>query len=440
MAKVNFTAARIARFTCPPGKGQAFLWDEYARGLALRTTPTGKPVFVFQSQFQGKTLRMTIGTPDTWEIPKAQRKARQLQSLIDEGRDPRVVQSEVTAADSAKHAAEKYAKRTVGEAWSAYIEERRSHWGDFHYRDHIRLGKQGGETALRGTRGRGVTIAGPLYSLMGLRLRDLDAHKIEEWARKNAITRPTTARLAWRLLKTFLTWCSEHQDYRVLMPMTNPAKTKKSREALGAPAAKQDVLQREQLEPWFNAVLRIPNQAIAAYLQALLLMGSRPGELLSIKWADINWQWKSISIHDKVERERQVPLTPYVARLLSALPRRQGNPWLFSSVRSASGRLTEPRLMHGRACEVAGVDGLTLHGLRRSFKSLTEWLEIPAGVVAQLMGHKPSATAEKHYTVRPLELLAGHHERIEKWILEQAGIKFDLKPGRNMRPASASST
>lgn len=58
--------------------------------------------------------------------------------------------------------------------------------------------------------------------------------------------------------------------------------------------------------------------------------------------------------------------------------------------------------------------------LRRSFKSLTEWLEIPAGVVAQLMGHKPSATAEKHYTVRPLDLLRVHHEKIETWILEQA--------------------
>ena len=66
-----------------------------------------------------------------------------------------------------------------------------------------------------------------------------------------------------------------------------------------------------------------------------------------------------------------------------------------------------------------------MHGLRRSFKSLTEWLDCPAGVVAQIMGHKPSATAEKHYTVRPLELLADHHERIESWILEQAGIKFD---------------
>ena len=69
----------------------------------------------------------------------------------------------------------------------------------------------------------------------------------------------------------------------------------------------------------------------------------------------------------------------------------------------------------------------TLHGLRRSFKSLTEWLEIPAGVVAQLMGHKPSATAEKHYTVRPLDLLRVHHEKIEAWILEQAGIVFDAK-------------
>jgi len=55
-------------------------------------------------------------------------------------------------------------------------------------------------------------------------------------------------------------------------------------------------------------------------------------------------------------------------------------------------------------------------------KVLTEWLEIPTGVVAQVMGHKPSATAEKHYTVRPLDLLRMHHERTEEWILEQAGI------------------
>jgi integrase len=114
-----------------------------------------------------------------------------------------------------------------------------------------------------------------------------------------------------------------------------------------------------------------------------------------------------------------------MAHLLASLPRR--NEWVFSSPTSASGCLTEPNTPHHRACKVAGLDGLTLHGLRRSFKSLTEWLEVPVGVVAQIQGHKPSATAEKHYTVRPLELLALHHERIEAWILEQAGIVFDTK-------------
>ena len=74
-------------------------------------------------------------------------------------------------------------------------------------------------------------------------------------------------------------------------------------------------------------------------------------------------------------------------------------------------------------------DDPTLHGLRRSFASLTEWLEVPAGVVAQIMGHKPSATAEKHYKRRPLDLLRVHHEKIEAWILEQAGIKM-LPPRR----------
>ena len=82
------------------------------------------------------------------------------------------------------------------------------------------------------------------------------------------------------------------------------------------------------------------------------------------------------------------------------------------------------RRLAGQAVQGAAIDNLSIHGLRRSFKSLTEWLEIPAGVVAQLMGHKPSATAEKHYTVRPLDLLRQHHEAIETWVLEQAKVSF----------------
>lgn len=80
---------------------------------------------------------------------------------------------------------------------------------------------------------------------------------------------------------------------------------------------------------------------------------------------------------------------------------------------------------------VAGLPNLSPHDLRRSFGSLAEWCEVPSGIVAQIMGHKPSATAEKHYRVRPLDLLRMWHTKIEAWILEQAGIVFEAEqPGK----------
>jgi integrase len=272
---------------------------------------------------------------------------------------------------------------------------------------------------------------------MPLALRDLDQPTIEAWAAKEGLTRPSSARLAWRLLTVFLTWCAEQPAYAALLPAKNPAKTKKAREALGKAGTKKDVLQKGQLAAWFAAVQQLQNPVIAACIQMMLLTGARPGEVLALRWEDVNTQWKGISIRDKVEGTREIPATPYMLHLLANLPRRTmtdlrtgaqiANPWVFSSPTSATGCLTEPNNPHTRACKAAGLEGLTLHGLRRSFKSLTEWLEVPVGVVAQIQGHKPSATAEKHYTVRPLELLRLHHERIEAWILEQAGIVFDAK-------------
>jgi integrase len=432
MAKIAFTAGRVSGFKCPPDKKQAFMWDVTAPGLGLRATPAGKPAYVFQSVYQGKDLRITIGSPAAWSIPDAQAKARELQRLIDEGKDPRdlkrdalAAQAEKQAAAAAKVEADKAAALTVGEVWGDYIEKRRPFWGELHYRDHIDKAKAGGLPSGRRGGGKQLTKPGPLAALMPLALKDLDQATIERWAADEGKTRPSSARLAWRLLTVFLTWCAEQPEYAALLPDKNPAKTKKAREALGKPGTKSDVLQREQLAAWFAAVRQIQNPVIAACLQMMLLTGARPGEVLALRWEDVNTQWKGISIRDKVEGTREIPATPYMLHLLAALPRR--NEWVFSSPTSASGCLTEPNNPHTRACKAAGLEGLTLHGLRRSFASLTEWLGTPAGITAQIMGHKPSAIAEKHYIFRPLELLRLHHEKIEAWILEQAGIVFDAK-------------
>jgi integrase len=69
-------------------------------------------------------------------------------------------------------------------------------------------------------------------------------------------------------------------------------------------------LQREQLAAWFSHVQQIPNPVIAAYLQCLLLTGARREELTGLKWDDVNFQWRGMSIKDKVDGIRAVPLTP----------------------------------------------------------------------------------------------------------------------------------
>lgn len=81
---------------------------------------------------------------------------------------------------------------------------------------------------------------------------------------------------------------------------------------------------------------------------------------------------------------------------------------------------------------IGSVRAWAIEQARTEARRLAEWLELPAGVVAQIQGHKPSATAEKHYRVRRLDSLRLHHEKLEAWILQQARVQFDAQtePGK----------
>lgn len=422
------TAGRVADFQCPAGKQQAFLHDEVVPTLALRATATGAKSYVFEGKLNRRTIRLTIGSPAHWGIEAARARARELAALIDRGIDPRDEAQRQQQAAEAERQRRRAAQVLALDVWLRYCEERRSAWGQRHYIDHIALVQAGGEPKKRGS---GLTQPGPLRELLSRPLAEASAEAVEAWAARHAPQRPTVARLALRLLSVFLNWCRAHPDYQQALPRDgNPAKSRKARETLGAPNAKKDALQREQLAAWFAAA-RQQDAVIGAYLQTLLLTGARPGELLALPWQAIDFQWRSITIRDKVEGERTIPLTPYVAHLLAALPRR--GPYVFMSGK-ADGPIASPNHAALRVCRIAGVPPVTLHGLRRSFGTLSEWVEAPAGVVAQIMGHKPSAIAERHYRARPLDLLRQWHTRIEAWVLEQAGIEPPAEAeGRRLR-------
>ncbi|MFZ5487626.1 MAG: tyrosine-type recombinase/integrase [Pseudomonadota bacterium] len=426
MNKVSFTAARVAKFTCPAGKAQVFLWDTDAPGLGLRVTSSGAASYIFQARANGAPLRVTIGSPDAWPIPQARAKARELRQQIDQGHDPREVKRQRVQEAAQARALQQAAQARALDVWHSYCEERKPAWGERHYRDHLVMVAPGGEPKKRAP---GTTAPGPLRELLDRPLSALTTAAVESWAKRHAPERPTVARLGLRLLRAFINWCAANPDYGRAIQDPGAAKSRKAREQLGTPKAKGDALQREQLPAWFAAV-RQQEPAIAAYLQALLLTGARPGELRGLEWEDVDFAWKSLRIRDKVEGERTIPLTPYVAALLQGLPRRGA--WVFMTTR-ADGPITSPNHQLTRTCAAAGVPHITLHGLRRSFGTLAEWVEAPTGVVAQVMGHKPSAIAEKHYRARPLDLLRMWHTKIEGAILEAAGIPQPQEDAQRLR-------
>lgn len=419
--RFTFTAPRIEKAQCIPGKQQCFFWDTSTDGLGLRITASGNKAYIFQGFVNGKDVRLTIGSPPTWALGQAQSKAREYKVMCDNGVDPRDVKREKAAELDASRTTQLRQQVTLGDAWPRYINARRSKWGERNLQDHVNLAARGGAQKKRGP---GLTIPGPLAALLDERLRDLSGERIAEWLNKEVETRATSAHLAFRLLRAFINWCESEKDLAGLVP-SGAHKHGKVRDARPKSKPKNDCLQREPLVLWFEAIGKINNPVISAYLRGLLITGARREELAGLTWEDVDFRWMSLTMRDKVEGERTIPLTPYLAHLLNALPRR--NQWVFSSLAAESGRIQEPSISHSKAVEAAGLPHLTMHGLRRSFSTLSEWCEVPAGIAAQIMGHKPSATAEKHYIRRPLDLLRKWHIQIEAWILEQAGITFNME-------------
>jgi len=446
--KQGFTAARIENLGCEAGKQQQIHWDAKTPGFGLRVTSGKGKSYIFESRLFGKTVRLTIGDTRTWDLGKARAEASRLKALVDSGIDPREHRAEQQAAHEARRIEERRRSATFGEVWDEYVEARKPIWSERHYFDHVKHAAEGGRPRQRGA---GLTQPGPLAALRPNKLSELSGERISVWLTQEATARPTMVALSYRLLRAFIRWCADTPAYRGIIP-DDAYKAREVKDAVPRVRAKHgDSLQREQLAAWFEAVRSLPNFVHAVYLQGLLITGARREELAAVRWdTDVDLQWRSLILDDKVEGTggRSIPIPPYLARLLEELKiRNQTAPskrrlaqlaqhgiqwapsaWVFPSLTSADGKIAEPRAAHVAALEAAGLPHVTLHGLRRSFGTLSEWCEVPVGVVAQIQGHKPSAIAEKHYRRRPLDLLRKWHDQIEGWMLEQASISLSTPP------------
>lgn len=438
-ARINFTKPAVESLV-PPIAGRDTYYDTKVPHLALLVSKAGSKKFYVVKKSKGRVVWLSLGGFNELSIEQARKEAQKALGEFAAGVNP------VEAKKSAR-AQGKLVRSKGIDAWQVYVASRCGKWSESHKADHAKVSTAGGLPRTRGKRPHesDITQEGILMPLLRLPLDKIDSERVEAWLRTEVPKRPTHARLAFGLLRAFLNWCSETAEYKN-QTHSDACSNNRIRSALPKKKAKTDSLEREQLKAWFTEVQKITNDKVRAYLQILLLVGARRSELAALRWEDVDLKWNSMTLRDKVEGERTIPVTPYVAQLLNELHARaitpppeyrilegkrikndlanwKPSPWVFSSTTAKAGYLQGPSGALDRVCQGAAVPSVTLHGLRRSFKSLTEWVEVPTGIVAQIMGHKPSATAEKHYTVRPIDLLRKWHTQIEAWVLKEADIK-----------------
>jgi len=450
MAKVKLTTGRVNDFICTSGT-QSFLWDTESHGLAVRATIGGSKAYIHQGKLNGRDVRITIGSVKAWDINGARQESRKLQTMFDGNIDPRQLKADNLILHEARRVRDKSMSDNLLDPWQEYIQENtakiRAPWGARHIRDHNKLSTVGGEKRKRGA---GLTQEGLLRSLLMLNFKQLNQSIITIWLQENSQIRPTQTALAYRLFRAFYNWLSEHDIYKDLV-IEDLLVTKKIRSNVPKVLPRRVAMQKDQLSAWFKAVKSLPSKVQQAYLQILLITGARREELAELQWGKVDFKNRVIEIKDKVDdsRLRTIPLTPYVAMLLTDLKaelelqlaarnhRNKANKQLSDHVfpsRGASGYIVSPtHRIYTNALKLEGLEHLAAHDLRRSFATMGEEAEVADGVIKQIMGHKPKSgdTTEGHYKVRTISRLRDKHTEIEGWILEQAGIEQPISKINN---------
>jgi integrase len=428
----DLTHGLLDRAACPDALPFVLVRDADKKGLRLRVTKAGGKAWQFETRISGKLFTRALGGWPAVSIDTAKAEAHRLRGLTEQGIDPREGERQQASAKAAKAETDKAQALTVGDLWPQYLAEgkpkRRPAWKPRYRADILLMSSPGG---VKKVRGQGVTRVGPLYPLMAKPLNQINEDTLKAWHDSEAKKGPDYAARALMMFRGFLRWAASKPEYRSLV----------NRAAGSAPAIldslpstkankRKDCLEVAQLPGWFAGADMLGNRTMATYLKALVLTGARREEMAGLRWEDVDFRWSRLTLADKVNDTRIIPLSPYLAQMLVTLPRLtnedgKANPFVFAA-KSASGHIEEPRSNFSKVNKHAGVVKLTIHGLRRSFSLLGEAAGAPAGAIAQVMGHSPDSIAEG-YRPRSIDALRPYLAQIEAHILEQAGIVFDAK-------------
>jgi integrase len=361
-----------------------FIWDGDLKGFGLKVCSGGRKSYVCKYRLgtgrNAPTRRMTIGAHGApWTPEQARKRASQILGLVAHGEDP----AQAKQADKDV--------LTVSQLCDRYLE-------------HGAATKKA--STLATDRGRIERHIKPLLGRMRVPdvkradisrfLQDVAAGKtavdVKTGARGRAIVRggKGTATRTVGLLGGIFSfavesgWISENPVRGV-----KRFRDRRNERFLGA----------DELQKLGAALVAAEaageNPYAIAIIRLLILTGARKGEIESLRWPEVDWQYSYLRLADSKTGQKLVMLNGAAIEVLQTVPRQNTSDFVFPAFRSDGYYEGTPKVWR-RIRAGAGLENVRIHDLRHSFASMAVSGGASLPVIGALRGHKDSATTARY--------------------------------------------
>jgi integrase len=310
--------------------------DSQVSGLKLLVGKNGNKKFLFRYTLRSRKCSTALGSYGALTVDEARTLANQYKALVSLGRDPKQERDDF--------------KNRI--SFGAFVSE--------HYLPHATIYKRsiaGDESKLR------------LYLLPKfghIPLADISTQALQSYHNHLKVKlSPATANRHLSLLHRILS-LSVRWGYLEKNVCTGISKFQENNKH-------QRFLSNEEIRNLFTSADTDENIFAAAYIKILLLTGVRRSEGLGLKWEHLQLggskpMW--YVPHTKSGKSRYVILNPMALKILEALPKIQGNPYVF--VGKVTGNpIQNPMKAFKRIIVRAGIEStFRLHDIRHTVASL----------------------------------------------------------------------
>lgn len=350
MNVLNFTKKAIESLRLPPDGKRAYYKDSKVRSLEIMVTDNGTKSFKVNRRINGRPTRVTLGHYPEISIENARAQAYAVNSKIAQGTNPN--------ADKKKLRQE----ITLKEAFDLYMER------------HSKIHKKSWK-----------------YDE-----REINSHLSHWFQRKlSAITQNDIQMLHQRIGKENGIYAANRllERIRCLYNKAIQWGYKGENSAFGIQKFKEKsrdrFIQPDEFPKFFKALDEESNETARDYIKISLFTGARKGNVLAMRWDQINFEKKTWRIPETKNGEPLDVVLPELAcEILNARKKSSESEWVFPSSVKENNHFQDPKKAWKRVLQSAGITDLRIHDLRRTLGSWQASLGASSYIIGKSLGHK----------------------------------------------------